>query len=123
MRDPESDREVEMTGKRRATVCAVISLVLITLAVNAQPKDQSEREEMYRRYLEFPKYVKGGTVEPHWMADGNSFWYAEGAPDKTVVWKVDPVANTIEHLFHDVKRLRADLKQLLGQEPAGDGVP
>ena len=70
-----------MRGKREAIICAVIGLVLITLAVNAQPKDESEREEMYRRYLEFPKYVKGGTVEPHWMADGNSFWYAEGAPE------------------------------------------
>ena len=47
--------------------CAVISLVLATLGLNAQPNDQSEREEMYRRYLEFPKYVKGGTVQPHWM--------------------------------------------------------
>ncbi len=36
----------------------------------AQEAKQSEREAMYRRYLEFPSYVKGGKVEPHWMADG-----------------------------------------------------
>ena len=39
-------------------------------------------------------HVKGGSVAPHWMADGNSFWYAEQRPGGTVVWKVDPVANT-----------------------------
>ncbi len=30
---------------------------------------------MYYRYLEFPSYVKGGSIEPHWMADASSFWY------------------------------------------------
>ena len=45
----------------------------------AQEAEQSEREAMYHRYLKFPSYVKGGSIEPHWMADGNSFWYAEGA--------------------------------------------
>ena len=61
-------------------MCVVIGLVLITQSVNAQPKEQSSREAMYYRYLEFPSYVKGGTVQPHWMADGSSFWYAEGGP-------------------------------------------
>ena len=41
----------------------------------AQQGGQSEREAMYYRYLEFPSYVKGGSIEPHWMADGSSFWY------------------------------------------------
>ena len=34
---------------------------------------------MYRRYLEFPSYVNGGKVEPHWMADGSSFWCEDQA--------------------------------------------
>ena len=105
-----------MTGQRGAIVCAVIGLVLITLGVNAQPNGQAEREEMYRRYLDFPKYVKGGEVQPHWMADGNSFWYAEGAPANTVIWKVDPVANTKEPLF-DTGRLRNVLESELGYRP------
>ena len=41
---------------RGAIVCAVIGLVLIAQPVNAQPKNQSEREAMYYRYLEFPSY-------------------------------------------------------------------
>ncbi len=101
---------------RGPIVCAVIGLVLITLPVNAQPKDQSEREAMYYRYLEFPSYVKGGSIEPHWMADGSSFWYAEGAPTNTVIWKVDPKANTKTPLF-DTARLRQALTPLLGHQP------
>lgn len=61
-----------------------VGLALGRLGGAQEPK-QSEREAMYRRYLEFPSYVKGGKIEPRWMADGNSFWYAEGAPDHTVI--------------------------------------
>ena len=39
----------------------------------AQNAEQTTREAMYYRYLEFASYVKGGSVEPHWMADG-SIW-------------------------------------------------
>jgi dipeptidyl aminopeptidase/acylaminoacyl peptidase len=56
------------------------------------------------------------------MADGNSFWYAEGAPENTVIWKVDPMANTKEPLF-DTARLRRSLTRILGHEPPYNGVP
>ena len=39
------------------------------------------------------------------MADGSRFWYAEGAPDNTVIYKVDPKANTKTPMF-DTARLR-----------------
>ena len=90
--------------------------------LRAQEPKQSEREAMYRRYLEFPSYVQGGKIEPHWMADGSSFWYAEEAPDNTVIWKVDPVGNTKEPLF-DLKRLREALKKTLGHDPPHQGLP
>lgn len=50
----------------------------------------AEREQMYQRYMQFNSLVKGGVVEAHWIADGSSFWYAEGAPDHTVIYKTDP---------------------------------
>ncbi len=56
------------------------------------------------------------------MADGNSFWYTEGAPAHTVIWKVDPVANTKEPLF-DTARLREALAGMLGHEPPYAGIP
>ena len=100
-------------------VAIVFSIVPLASAQEAKPSD---REAMYRRYLEFASYVKGGYIEPHWMADGSSFWYAEGAPDNTVIWKVDPKANTKTPLF-DTRRLRKALALLLGQEPEGSGIP
>ena len=108
--------------RRGPIVCAVIGLVLVAQPVNAQPKDQSPREDMYRRYLEFPSYVKGGAIDPHWMADGSSFWYVEGAPENTIIWRVDPKTNNKTALF-DAARLRQALSALIGHEPPHKGVP
>jgi len=80
------------------------------------------REAMYRRYMEFPSLVKGGSIEPHWMADGSSFWYAEGVPANTVIYKVDPKANTKTPLF-DTARVRQALRGALGHEPPHQGLP
>lgn len=99
-----------------------MALSIIAGPIFAQNKAQSEQEAMYYRYLEFPSYVKGGSVEPRWMADGSTFWYAEGAPANTVIWKVDPHKNTKEPQF-DIVRLRQALTPLLGHEPEGSGVP
>jgi len=103
-------------------VIVVIGLLVIVPLVHAQETRQSEREAMYYRYLEFPSYVKGGSVEPHWMADGSSFWYAEGAPANTVIWKIDPKANTKQPLF-DTERLRQALTPLLGHKLPYQGLP
>ncbi len=111
-----------MTSKRGTIVPIVVAWILMALGVNARPKDESEREEMYRRYLDFSKYVKGGTVEPHWMADGNSFWYAEGASENTVIWKVDPEANT-KTPFLDTPRILKLLGDAIGKELPHKGIP
>ncbi len=102
-------------SKGTAFVFLVVGLMVSGPVVPSQMASQSEREAMYYRYLEFPPYVKGGKVDPHWMADGPSFWYAEGAPANTVIviYKVDPKANTKKPLF-DTARLRQALTPLLG---------
>lgn len=110
-----------MGMRKRMAVIELIVLASIVPSAVSQEDKQSDRAAMYRRYLEFPSYVKGGSIEPHWMADGSSFWYAEGAPANTVIWKVDPHKNTKEHLF-DVVRLRRALRAL-GTEPEGEGLP
>ncbi len=97
-------------------------LVIFATPGFAQEAGQTEREAMYYRYLEFPSYVKGGSIEPHWMADGSSFWYAEGAPENTVIYMVDPKANTKTELF-DTKRLRQALTSVLEHEPPYKGLP
>jgi len=77
---------------------------------------------MYERYLKFPSLVKGDSIEPHWMVDGSCFWYAEGFPVNTVIYKVDPRSNTKTPLF-DTARLRQALKPLLRHEPPYKGLP
>ncbi|MEE9611299.1 MAG: DPP IV N-terminal domain-containing protein, partial [Desulfatiglandales bacterium] len=52
----------------------------------------------------------------------SSFWYAEGAPANTIIWKVDPRANTKTPLF-DTARLRKELTSLLEHEPPYKGLP
>ncbi len=91
---------------------------LTPLSVEAQEPQQSEREVMYQRYLEFSSYVKGGHVEPRWMKDGSSFWYTEGAPENTIIYKVNPEANTKTPLF-DTARLR----EALGHKLPHQGLP
>ena len=66
-------------------VVAVLCLALTAPPLLAQMPSLAEREAMYFRYLEPGTLIEGGSVEPHWMADGNSFWYAEGSPENTVI--------------------------------------
>ncbi len=106
----------------RVAAALLAALSLVQSPVRAQEAIPSEREAMYYRYLEFASLVKGGSVQPHWMADGNSFWYAEGAPANTIIYKVEPKANKKEPLF-DTTRLRKALTPLLGYEPPYQGLP
>ncbi len=82
----------------------------------------TEREKMFQRFLNLESLVSGGRVAPQWMADGSSFWYSTGAPDNTVIFKVDPEANSKTSLF-DVPRLRNALELLLGHELPYLGLP
>ena len=101
------------------TVVAIVSF--IAPFVSAQEAKQSEREARRSRYMDAVSKVKGGSITPHWMSNG-SFWYADGTPDNTVVYKVDPEANTKRLLF-DTARLRKALATLLGHEPPFRGLP
>ena len=120
-----------MPKSRIAGICLSFSilLALIPIARAQQTGAKVEPEEMYQRYLNLalygavPTVIKGGIIMPaNWMADGSSFWYAEGAPDNTVIFKVDPRANSKKPLF-DTKRLRQSLEKLLGHEPPYQGLP
>jgi len=101
------------------TVVAIVSF--IPPVARAQEAKQLEREARRSRYMDAASKVKGGSITPHWMSD-SSFWYAEGTPDNTVVYKVDPEANTKMPLF-DTARLRKALATLLGHEPPFRGLP
>ncbi len=106
----------------KLTIFVLFMLAFIFLVCPVFCEKKSEREEMFTKYLDFSSYVKGGAVTPHWMKDGNSFCYSEGAPDNTVIYKVDPVANTKEPLF-DTQKIRNGIMPFLGHEPAYKGLP
>ncbi len=66
--------------------------------------------------------IRGGTVAPRWLRDGNAFWYPESAGDSVAAWRVDPVTNARTALV-DAGRLRRALTQLLGRDLSGRGLP
>jgi dipeptidyl-peptidase-4 len=101
----------------------IVAAVATAGPSSAQSATAPTREEMYRRYQQIAFMVRGGTVDPHWMADGTRFWYAdETTADSLVVYLVDPRRRSKEPMF-DVPRLRAAVRAAVGQEPPGRGVP
>jgi hypothetical protein len=53
--------------------------------------------------------VAGDSVELHWMADGSGFWYAEGPPDQTVIYKIKSENKRKGHSMEDILRCGAML--------------
>ncbi len=98
-------------------------------SVSGQPAQTVGPDEMYERYLSLAlngtvaTVVKGGVIMPAtWLADGKSFWFAEGSPENTVIYKVDPKSNSKKPLF-DTGRLRRSLALALGHEAPYQGLP
>ena len=119
----------------RLAACFLTLLsVLVPANAAAQESLDPERDEMYGRYMQIPSLIEGGVICPdvgplggaacaiNWMADGQSFWFAEGQPDRTVIYRTDPAAGTTEPLF-DTERLREALTPVLGHEPPYRGLP
>ena len=111
-----------------ATFLITASIAVSPAQVFSEDSKQAEREAMYQKCLGLSSYVKAGRgsdggYEPHWMNDGNSFWFAEGYEANTVIWKVDPTAQqNRKTVFLIATRLRDKLKTL-GLEPPGSGLP
>ena len=100
---------------------ACLLFAAVSLCASAW-SDTNDRQELFERYLDFASLVQDASVEPNWLADGTSFWYAQGGPVNRVVWKVDAVAGVREALF-DVPRLRSAIADALGYQPSYTGVP
>ena len=45
-------------------IAVLLAVTSLSVGLRAQGAKQSEREELYHRYLEFPSCVKGGSLEP-----------------------------------------------------------
>jgi len=108
--------------RRRLTWLATIAMVAALTEAAAQPADSARREAVYRRMLDLPSLVKGGAIQPRWMADSNSFWYVDSSPDRTVLLEVDPRTGGRTPLV-DVARARTALRQALGHDAPYLGMP
>jgi dipeptidyl aminopeptidase/acylaminoacyl peptidase len=97
-------------------------LVTSTVLTFTQDKERSEREKLYFRYWNFNVFLRGNRIEPHWMSDGNSFWYALGPTENTKIYKVDPLADTT-HEFFDQERLKKALEPIFPHQPDRKGLP
>ena len=120
-------RPVSSPNTRWIRPTAHLPLLALTVlagwgGVAAAQEIPEDRFARFRQHMAFPSLVKGGTVAARWLADGQSFWYADGAPANTVIFRVDPVQGTREPLF-DTGRLRAALAPVLGHTPPYDGLP
>jgi dipeptidyl aminopeptidase/acylaminoacyl peptidase len=120
---------VNMFNRKSVGWILLFICLLWALPALAQPAGSARPDEMYERYLSLAlngavsTVIKGGVILPaNWMADGRSFWFAEGAPDDTVIIKVDPRSNSRNPLF-DTTRLRGSLARALGHEAPYKGLP
>lgn len=106
---------MEFVG-RVCALAVVAAAVLAGTAAQGQSVIPPEREASYERMaIGFKSSIRGGSIEPHWMADGHSFWYAEGPSTNPSILKVDPTSNRVTPLF-DAAKLRAALATALGHE-------
>lgn len=99
-----------------------LMLLFLTSFVEAQISDTITNRGRYESYLNFWSLIRDTYVIPHWYADGNRFWFAAGAPEKTIIYEVDPRHNT-KRIFFDRDRLMKALRPLLEKEPETKGIP
>jgi len=116
--------------KPKTLLCIALTTFLTAMSTSVgTAEDSITPDEMYKRHLDVTlsgkvmTLIKGGIImKANWMADGNSFWYAEGAPENTVIYKFDPQKKSKTPLF-DNPRLRKALAETLGKEPPQKGLP
>jgi dipeptidyl aminopeptidase/acylaminoacyl peptidase len=78
-------------------------------------------QEVYAAYLDRSQLVSGGAAAANWTRDGG-LWLVEGAPDHTVILRLDLKSGKTAPMF-DVAAVRAALSTATGRAPPGHGLP
>ncbi|MBK1897303.1 S9 family peptidase [Chryseobacterium paridis] len=99
-----------------------VMMTFMTSFVDGQISDTMTSKGRYESYLNFRSLIRNAYVRPHWYADGSRFWFAEGTPENTVIYEVDPKHN-VKRVFFNKDRLMKVLRPLLEKEPAAKGIP
>jgi hypothetical protein len=79
--------------KKIKTIFFITCLAFLVISAQAQDLKKPKRYEWFEKYLEFDSYVDDGWVDPHWLENGNSFWFIDGPPENMRIYKVDPELN------------------------------
>ncbi len=80
------------------------------------------RLKRFYRFMAPEGLVVGGVIAPHWMMDGASFWYVDGAPHDTVILRVDGQTGEVAPLL-DVSKTRAALCAVTSRSLSYRGLP
>jgi len=78
-----------------ASSTCIVGCILATVATTDPSQEQRAR---YERYLDYPSLIRGGTLTPNWMADGDRFWFVDETAEDAAIQVVDPTLNTQEPL-------------------------
>lgn len=84
-------------------------------------------EETYHRAEAFlpwniPELVSNASVDPHWVGNGNRFWYRRETSAGHEFILVDADADKQEHLF-DHKKVARALSEATGESHSGEALP
>jgi dipeptidyl-peptidase 4 len=81
-----------------------------------------DQERVFNAYLRRHELVSGGSAPPNWTPDGTGFWFVEGAPEDTQIYRVDLTSGQTESMF-DAPTIRAALTAAMGYSPPYRGLP
>ena len=99
-------------------VMFILGPELVGLVCSAQDVKAS-RDSRFYSYLGLSGLVRGGTVEPHWTGEGDTFWYVDHGPSGKVVVRVDPEKKTRQSIVEG-SSIRKALAAQLGHESCRD---
>jgi dipeptidyl-peptidase-4 len=112
-------------SKKTAATCVLAALLTCDLVAQEYPPvGDSARWAMMDRYIELIPVLSspGFAPEPHWLEDGQRFWYHAYQGDSSVILLADPVSGDLTEIL-DVERLRDALDGLEVEDVPRSGLP
>jgi dipeptidyl-peptidase-4 len=98
----------------------ILLFMVFNSSMYAQQQEDDLKMELFCKYLDIANIIEQRGVYPHWMNDGNSFWYADRNPTNPCIYKVDPVSK-IRALLFEAAKLNEISTDLIRDQYVGQG--